>query len=65
MSIFCMSCLLDSWPQEILFDDERLNERMDEFYPKDEFGNNVYICVDCAIKMFQDFMELKDKDARS
>jgi hypothetical protein len=50
----CMACELKKYPQEKLDNTQFVEERLNEFYPRSEYGGLVRICDKCA-EEFQDF----------
>lgn len=45
---FCFGCFIHGMPIEKLLDEAFVNERLDEFYPIEEYHGEFPLCPQCA-----------------
>lgn len=44
---FCFVCEMKKYPIEKLLDEEFIQERKNEFYPDNEYGDMASVCEEC------------------
>jgi len=49
--MICVCCELEKYPLHKLHDHDFVTERINEFYPQDEFGEFVFVCEKCNSEM--------------
>jgi hypothetical protein len=54
--MICMLCEMKKWPIEKLLDNDFVNERKDEFYPRDEYGDYSIVCEKCNEELLEYFL---------
>lgn len=57
---FCFGCFIHALPVEKLLDEAFINERLDEFYPIEEYHGEFPLCMDC-VKRVMTILELTDE----
>ena len=57
---YCFGCYLNGVPTEKLMDDDFINERLDEFYPFEEYHGEFPLCLQCTGEVLM-VMEILDE----
>lgn len=45
----CFMCEINKYPIEKILDDDFYKERLNEFYPEEEWGGRAQFCDDCYL----------------
>lgn len=52
MEPICFLCEMRKYSQEKLLDNDFVEERKNEFFPEDQYGDRAYVCKDCDYVLF-------------